>query len=391
MAGTPRRSWGKVRTIGSGRLQASYIGPDTTRHNAPHTFTTRDAATVWLRKEQRLIEDGEWTPPSVRAGQQPRELFGTYARTWVSTRRTKKGPIKPRTRSEYLRLLDNVLDATFGPMPIPHITPELVDAWWAKLPRDNPTQNARAYSLLRSVLNTAVERRLIDRNPCQIRGAGNVEREKFVEPATLDELDVIVATIPERYKAMILLAAWCALRFGELAELRRSDLDLTKGTLRVRRGLTWVTVSADEAEILGEGYEKTEAVVGTPKSSAGERTVSIPPHVLPAVKEHVRSMPVAGKDALLFPSASDPTIHMRPATLAKVFYRARKAAGREDLAFHWLRHTGLTFAAQTGATLADLMHRAGHATAGAAMRYQHAVSGRDAQIAAGLSDLAARG
>lgn len=390
MAASTRRSWGKVRKIPSGRIQASYIGPDGRRHNAPHTFTDRDTSGVWLRTERRLIEDEAWTPPSVRAGQQPRELFGPYAQTWVATRRTKKGPIKPRTRAEYLRLLDQVIDGTFGHMPVPHITPELVDAWWAKLPKDNPTQNARAYSLLRSVLGTAVERRLIDRNPCQIRGAANVEPKKKAEPATLEELDVIVATVPPRYRAMILLAAWCALRFGELTELRRSDVDVKKATLRVKRGVTWVPLSKEEADIFGDEFERTEAVVGSPKSDAGDRMVAIPPHVLPAIKEHLAAMPMTGRDALLFPSASDPAVHMRPATLAKVYYRARRVAGREDLAFHWLRHTGLTFAAHTGATLADLMHRAGHSTAGAAMRYQHAVSGRDAQIAAGLSDLAAR-
>jgi hypothetical protein len=45
-------------------------------------------------------------------------------------------------------------------------------------------------------------------------------------------------------------------------------------------------------------------------------------------------------------------------------------------------------AAQTGATLAELMGRLGHTTPGAAMRYQHAAADRDAEIAKRLSVLA---
>jgi len=70
-----------------------------------------------------------------------------------------------------------------------------------------------------------------------------------------------------------------------------------------------------------------------------------------------------------------------------VFYPARSKAGREDLRFHDLRHTGAVLAASTGATLAELMARLGHSTPGAALRYQHAAQDRDRVIAAALSEL----
>ncbi len=63
---------------------------------------------------------------------------------------------------------------------------------------------------------------------------------------------------------------------------------------------------------------------------------------------------------LLFPAATDGNHHMAPATLYKVYYPAREAAGRKDLRWHDLRHTGAMLAAQTGATLAELMGRLGH-------------------------------
>ena len=91
--------------------------------------------------------------------------------------------------------------------------------------------------------------------------------------------------MPVRLRLMVLLAAWCAMRYGELAELRRSDLDLRKGVVRIRRGVVWVDGAA---------------VIGEPKSEAGKRDVAIPPHVLPAVREHLATMPMTGRDALLW-------------------------------------------------------------------------------------------
>ena len=79
---------------------------------------------------------------------------------------------------------------------------------------------------------------------------------------------------------------------------------------------------------------------------------------------------------------------MKHGALYKVYRRARKVAGREDLRWHDLRHTGATMAAQAGATLAELMNRLGHSDVKAALIYQHAAAGRDAEIARRLSAMA---
>ncbi len=115
--------------------------------------------------------------------------------------------------------------------------------------------------------------------------------------------------------------------------------------------------------------------------------MNIPPHLMPAVEDHLRDHVAASRDALLFPAAAGG--HMAPSSLYAVYYPAREAAGRPDLRFHDLRHTGAVLAAATGATLAELMARLGHSTVEAALRYQHAAADRDKVIAAALSDLAA--
>jgi integrase len=167
--------------------------------------------------------------------------------------------------------------------------------------------------------------------------------------------------MPEHYQAMILLASWCALRFGELTELRRADLvldpDAGKGVIRVERGVVH----------LDDGFH-----VDTPKSDAGIRDVAIPPHLVPVTQEHLARHVGAESDALLFPAKHGK--HLAGSTLYGRFNAARTKAGRRDLRFHDLRHTSATLAALSGATIADLMVRLGHSTAAAALRYQHAVA-----------------
>ena len=91
-------------------------------------------------------------------------------------------------------------------------------------------------------------------------------------------------------------------------------------------------------------------------------------------------------DALLF--AAQHGGHLAPSTLNRHFYAARQVAGRPDLRFHDLRHTGAVLAALTGATLAELMARLGHSTPQAAMRYQNAAPDRDQAVAELLSKIA---
>ena len=171
---------------------------------------------------------------------------------------------------------------------------------------------------------------------------------------------------------MILLASWCALRFGELTELRRRDVDLDDAVIRVRRGVVRTKAG---------GFQVT-----TPKSTAGVRDVAIPSSLLPALRDHLVDHVEPGADSLMFPAKGGR--HLAPGTLHRHFYKARDAVGRPDLAFHHLRHTGAVLAASTGATLAALMARLGHSTPAAALRYQHVAAGDDRRIAAALSRLA---
>ncbi|HET7760764.1 MAG TPA: site-specific integrase [Phycicoccus sp.] len=362
-----RRGFGQIRKLPSGRWQASYMAPDLRRLNAPVTFFTKTDAEGWLGLEHRKIADGAWErpkPPEPPAPPPVLETFGDYATTWVATR-----DIKPKTREGYEHILSKYLLPAFGARPLAEITPPAVRAWWSSMDPRTPTVRSRAYGVLKAVMNTAVADDLVDANPCRIRGASNAPRARDVRPATVEELAVIVEAMPDRYRALVLLGAWCALRSGEMLELRRRDVDLVNGTVRVERAVSQV---------------HGRAVIGTPKSAAGIRTVTIPPHVVPAIAHHLEEFTLPGPDALLFPAA-DGVSSLQPSGFYKYWKEARAAAGRPDLRIHDLRHTGATMAAMAGATLAELQQRLGHSSVNAALRYQHAAQGRDRQIAEALS------
>lgn len=365
MAGrSGRRGFGRIRRLPSGRWQASYVAPDLRRLNAPMTFLSKGDAEGWLGLERQRIILGEWKRPEPATPAPSVVTFAGYSASWVATR-----GIKPKTREGYEHLLARYLLPTFGEQPLVAVTPADVRAWWGEMDPSTPTVRARSYALLKAILNTALSDDLVTTNPCRIRGASNTMRAREVRPATVEEIAAVVEAMPEQYRALVLLAAWCALRAGELLELRRRDVDLRAGTVRVERAVSQV---------------RGRPVIGTPKSAAGTRTVAVPPHVLPAIAHHLETFTGVDADALLFPGA-DGVSSLQPSTLYKPWRAAREAAGRPDLRLHDLRHTGATMAAMAGATLAELQQRLGHSSVNAALRYQHAAKGRDRQIAEALS------
>lgn len=368
-----RRSFGLIRRLPSGRYQASYIGIGGKRHVAPVTFDGKGDAGAWLAMRQAELLEHRWRPPEPAAPDQT--LFREYADSWVEKRRNRDGqPLKPRTKALYRGLLNGHILPTFGSWPVVEITADMVDDWYDGLLPDAPTRRAHAYTLLHSIMKSAStgRRRVTETNPCQIEHATKARRKFNPSPATPEQVRILVEHMPDRLQLMVLLAAWCGLRYGELAELRRHDLDPASMTVTVRRGVTWI---------------KNATIVGTPKSRAGERVVTMPMSMRPIVTRHLDEHTGSDTQALLFPAASGRHIH--PSTLMKHYRKARQAAGRPDLRFHDLRHTAATMAALTGATLAELMARMGHSTSDAALVYQHVAAERDREIAAGIDKLIA--
>jgi integrase len=368
-----KRSFATITRMRSGRYQVRYTAPNGARLTAGRTFGARIDAEAWITDKRREIERGRW-----RAEHPAPLSFAEYALTWLANRHVAGRPIKIRTREHYAQILAAHLLPAFGSKPLAAITPKDVRDWHAGTLADRPTLRSHAYSLLRTIYTSAVNDELVDANPCRIVGAGRTTRAHKIKPASIEELAILTAAMPERLALMVTLASWCALRFGETIELRRGDVDLSGEVIRIRRA----------AVRTGAGYTIT-----TPKSDAGVRDVDIPPHIIPLIEDHLTKHVGKQRDALLFPALSNQDDqgtgrHLQPSTLSRHWYKARAKAGRNDLRWHDLRHSGAVLAAATGASLAELMARLGHSTPQAAMRYQHVAAGRGREIAALLSKLA---
>jgi integrase len=118
---------------------------------------------------------------------------------------------------------------------------------------------------------------------------------------------------------------------------------------------------------------------------AGRRILSIPGQLVPELEAHLASYGQRGANGLVF--TGDKGGPLRDHVWQAKWARARRAAGLPDLHFHDLRHVANTLTAASGASTRELMHRMGHASPAAALRYQHATRDRDAVIAAVLGEL----
>ena len=352
-----RRRFGAVRRLPSGRWQARYSDAAGDRQGAPVTFLTRAEAQRWVASVETDMARGEWHDP--RLGDLP---FGEWADQWLAT----KAPlVQPSTAELYRYLLRKHVVPRFGRVRIGRITPVDVGAWLAELHRTDLSHNtvAKAYRVLKGVMDGAVSAGLIPKTPCTIKGAGT-EREDEMQIASPEQVAALAAAVGPRWEAMVFAAAYSGLRWGELAGLRRRDIDLVRNRISVTRKL---------------GEVNGHLSFSAPKSAAGRRTVGIPSFVARSLAVHIDLYALAGDDGLIFPSP-DGTPMRRSNFRRRVWEPATAEVGMTGFRFHDLRHTAATLAAASGASLRALMARIGHASVRAAIRYQHVIDGQDGDI-----------
>ncbi|WP_406727003.1 hypothetical protein WJ438_23575 [Streptomyces sp. GD-15H] len=201
---------------------------------------------------------------------------------------------------------------TFGAGSVADVTTARVRGWRGKLLAagvGEPTVG-KAYQLLRALMNTAVDDELLRRNPCRIKGADRYDvPERPV--LTVAEVFAVAASLAPRYRLLVLLAAFTTLRFGELAALRRRDVDLEGLILTVRRA---------QAELQdGRLFDKA------PKSVAGVRAVSFPAELLDAVTRPLEQFAAPGRDGHVFVGPQGG--QLRRSNFRDDWVRARNTAG----------------------------------------------------------------
>ena len=289
------------------------------------------------------------------------EAFGSYALEWLDQRID----LAERTHELYGWLLRRHLLPTFGSVALTSIGTPAVRRWFTDIARTRPTTAAKAYRLMSSIMRTAETDGLIAKNPCQVRGAA-AERAPERPIATMVEVEALASLMPDELRIAVVLAAWCQLRRGEVRGLRRRDVDLEHGLVTI--------------EVTRTTAMSGRTIVKEPKTRAGRRTVAVPPNALVQLAAHLVAHVDADEETFVVAGTDR--------SLGVAWAVARAGIGRHDLRFHDLRHSGLTWSAATGASVAELMRRAGHASQAAALRYQHATDERDLAIARALAELA---
>jgi integrase len=360
MAG--KRRFGRVRELPSGRWQARYKGPDGIDRPAPNTFESKTSAERWLTLTEAEIIQGGWLDPDAGAA-----LFKDYATSWVAERPN----LRPKTVQLYEGLVRLHLVPVLGMFAVVDIREATVRRWRKSLLDSGVgvVTVAKAYRLLKAIMNTAVDDGLIKRNPCRIDGAGqerSPERPVLTVPQVFALAD---AFTDRRYRLLILLAVFCSLRWGEPAALARYCVDTDAGIISVRAAVVELS--------------RGPLVTGPPKSVAGKRDLMIPAFLLPDVIAHLDAFTPADPGALVFTGPKG--AQLRRSNFSRAWNKATTVAGLVGFHFHDLRHTGNMLAGEAGATLRELMDRMGHASTRAALIYQHRTTQRDMIIADEIS------
>jgi integrase len=196
----------------------------------------------------------------------------------------------------------------------------------------------RVFSLL---LDLAVRSSRIHRNPAP---GARLPRVQIAEKRFLSQQEVnALAQAAGDYRVAVLLLSYCGLRWGELAALKLSRVDLLRHRLSV-------------AEAVSEVHGKL--IWGTPKSHQA-RSVPIPGFLVDDL-----TVAMAGKapDALIVVStrrAVLPNLNFR----RDVFDPAATAVGLDGLTPHELRHPSASLAVSAGANVKAVQRMLGHASA----------------------------
>ena len=228
-----------------------------------------------------------------------------------------------------------------------------------------------AYGLLSKVLTAAVDAGLIASSPCRKVPLPKIEHEemRFLGP---NEVERLAQAIDQRYRALVLVGCYGGLRIGELAGLRRSRVDLLRGTI-------------DIAEIADETSGRL--TYGPPKTRSSRRVISLPRPVVAELENHIAD--VTDPRELVFPAPLGGGLRVN-SWRRRFWVPAVKAAGLLPLRPHDMRHTAVALWIAAGATNLEVMRRAGHTSSAFTLdRYGHLFPAADDALRDRLGEMMA--
>jgi integrase len=343
---------GHLRRAESRSWEARYRGPDGREHS--RRFRTRREAQAFLERTGADQQRGEWRDP-----EGAKVLTAAWVDAWWATTVN----LRPSSRARDEAYIRNHVLPAFGELPLGAITQLDVRAWVADLDASGraPATVQKAYQTLSKILRGAVDAGLIAQSPCRRIGLPRIEREemRFLGPA---EISALAEAIEPRYRAMVLFDAYCGLRLGELAGLRRSRVDLLRRQVRV----TEIAVEV-----------KGELIFGPPMTRAGQRKVPLPRFVADEMAAHLDTYGQPDPGSLVFVGPDGGALRAS-GWRARQWRPAIRAAGLEPLRPHDLRHTAVSLWVAAGASPKQIATWAGHTSVAVVLdRYGHLFPGHE--------------
>lgn len=341
------------------RYDVRYRTPD--RKVRTKTFPRKVDADRFARETETDIGRGDWTDPA-----KARETYAAWwERWWPST-----VDLRPSTRARDEAYARNHLLPRFGALPLGAIEHTEVAEWVAQLAASGlaPATVVKAKQILSKSLDAAVDAGILRSNPAAKVKTPKIEHAEmlFLDPG---QVATLTEAIDPRYRALVLVGAYCGLRFGEMAGLTRERVDLLHGRIEVLEIAT---------EVRGTIY------TGPPKTRAGRRSVPVPRVVADALTVHLDATP----GPLVFPAPEGG--YLRASGFRRRFWTpATKAAGVDGLRLHDLRHTAVALWIAAGASPKEVAARAGHTSVVTVLdRYGHLLPGHEDKVNDALDAMA---
>jgi integrase len=226
------------------------------------------------------------------------------------------------------------------------------------------------HTIVHRALKDAVRWGRLARNPADAADppkAGEASRPESIT-WTADQLRTFLeGTRSSRHRTAYLLLATSGMRRGEALGLRWRDLDLDGGRASIRQTVIAV---------------KHTAMLGTPKTAKGRRTITLDKGTVAALREHRKQQ--AAERLLIGPGWTDTDLvfchvdgtMLHPERFTRGFSEAVRRLGLPPIRLHDLRHGWATLALQAGVHPKVVQERLGHANIGITLdTYSHVVAG----------------
>lgn len=331
------RNMGK-RQDGSTRWQARWRHPSDPRIREERVFRMKRDAERFIARQETNAHDGSWI--DAHHSERP---FGEVYEAW---KRSWPGRLQPSTTTRYEEVWRVHIEAALAAKPTNTVTHEAIQRF-IDAKRDagiKPPTLRKLHAVLSAIFTEAVRLGVVQANPAKhIRLPRAPKRTMlFLAPEQVKQL---ADAIESHYRLLIITAAWTGLRFGELAALRRADLDPLHATLKVERALK------QGAGAPTFGPTKTHAV----------RTIKLPSFLAQLLADHAAKLP-GGADTLLFTTKRGHALgrHVFYRRIFKPTVRAALPKQLHGFRFHDLRHTAAGLMLSNGAHLIQVKERLGH-------------------------------